>query len=248
MKYIQSLSARRKCRQLIPMIAVTLFTMSACDYAQVNELPGIKQLIVETEAPEQSMSTTDLPIEYDGVNQEIVINNNQPVFLEAELVPSSEVWQTFSDLDSLNRVGPADAVIGSESFPDEEREPLTIKPTGWNQKKLPDGQWLYNRCHLIGFQLTGENNNPKNLMTGTRSFNTPHMLNYENQIMEYIRLTGNHVRYQVTPHFVEDELVARGVQLQARSVEIEDFSFNVYIFNVEEGYSIDYSTGKATKR
>lgn len=112
---------------------------------------------------------------------------------------------------------------------------------------MSNGQWLYNRCHLIGFQLTGENNNPKNLMTGTRSFNTPHMLNYENQIMDYIRLTANHVRYRVTPHFIDDELVARGVQLEAQSVEDSDFMFNVYIYNVQEGYSIDYKTGKATK-
>ncbi|MEI5992438.1 hypothetical protein A5881_003994, partial [Enterococcus termitis] len=134
-----------------------------------------------------------------------------------------------------------------ESFPTEAREPLTVKPTGWRQKKLSDGQWLYNRCHLIGFQLTGENDNMKNLMTGTRQFNTPHMLNYENQIMDYIRLSGNHVRYSVTPHFIDDELVARGVQLQAASVEADDFAYNVYIFNVQDGYSIDYKTGKATK-
>ncbi|WP_422851508.1 DNA/RNA non-specific endonuclease [Enterococcus plantarum] len=157
------------------------------------------------------------------------------------------VWQIFSDLDSLNRVGVANALIGKESFPHETIEPLSIKPTGWNQKKLSDSQWLYNRCHLVGYQLTGENNNMKNLMTGTRSFNTPHMLNYENQIMDYIRLTGNHVRYRVTPHFIGDELVARGVQMEATSVESNDFAYNVYIFNIQEGYTIDYTTGKATK-
>ena len=134
-----------------------------------------------------------------------------------------------------------------ESFPKEDREPLTIKPTGWKQKKIDGNQWLYNRCHLVGFQLTGENNNMKNLMTGTRSFNTPHMLNYENQIKDYINLSGNHVRYRVTPHFEVNELVARGVQLEAKSVEKDDFAFNVYIFNVQDGYSIDYKTGAATK-
>jgi DNA-entry nuclease len=189
------------------------------------------------------------PKEYDETYQELVINDNRPNFTATELNLSEGVWQTFSNLDNLNRVGVANALIGKESFPIEERSPrLTIKPTGWQQKKLPGGQWLYNRCHLIGFQLTGENDNPKNLMTGTRSFNTPHMLNYENQIMDYIRLTGNHVRYRVTPDFRENELVARGIQLEAKSVEDDDFSFNVYIFNVQDGYTIDYATGSATKK
>lgn len=187
------------------------------------------------------------PTEYDGTNQEIVLNNNQPTFTDRELSLEDGVWQTFSDLDQLNRVGVANALIGKESFPTEKREPLTIKPTGWKQKKLSNGQYLYNRCHLIGHQLTGENNNMKNLLIGTRSFNTPHMLNYENQVMDYIRLTDNHVRYRVTPHFVNDELVARGIQMEAESVEAQDFSYNVYIFNVQEGYTIDYDTGKATK-
>lgn len=196
---------------------------------------------------QENLSLNDFPKEYDGMNQEIVLNDNKPTFSEEDLSLNNGVWQTFSDLDNLNRVGVANALIGKESFPTEPREPLTIKPTGWKQKKLPDGQWLYNRCHVIGYQLTGENNNMKNLMTGTRSFNTPHMLNYENQIMDYIRLTGNHVRYRVTPHFIGDELVARGVQMEATSVESNDFAYNVYIFNVQEGYTIDYTTGKATK-
>ncbi|WP_429951604.1 DNA/RNA non-specific endonuclease [Enterococcus sp. AZ101] len=201
-----------------------------------------------TEVSQQENSySSDFPVEYDGINQEIVLNSNQPTFTDTDLDLSKGVWHSFSDLDQLNRVGVANALIGKESFPTEEREPLTIKPTGWRQKKLSDGQWLYNRCHLIGFQLTGENDNMKNLMTGTRQFNTPHMLNYENQIMDYIRLTGNHVRYRVMPHFINNELVARGVQMEAASVETDEFAYNVYIFNVQDGYSIDYLTGKAIK-
>ena len=196
-----------------------------------------------------SEGVDELPGEfiYDGKHQELVIQNNQPAFSSEDLSLENGIWQSFSELDPLNRVGTANALIGRESFPTEEREPLNVKPTGWKQKKLSNGDWLYNRCHLIGFQLTGENDNPKNLMTGTRSFNTPFMLNYENQVKSYIKETGNHVRYRVTPHFLNNELVARGVQFEAKSVESEDFSFNVFIFNVQEGYDIDYETGQSSK-
>lgn len=216
----------------------------------LGSVHSIFELFTE-ELPQESNSVTtqtnDYPEIYDGEHQEIVLNNNIPMFDSSDLDSAQKVWQNFSDLDAFNRVGAANALIGKESFPSEKREALHIKPSGWNQKKLDDGQWLYNRCHLIGFQLTGENNNMKNLMTGTRSFNTPHMLNYENQVMDYIRTTGNHVRYRVTPHFVGEELVARGVQMEARSVEDDSFAYNVYIFNVQDGYTIDYLTGKATK-
>ncbi|PZL70331.1 DNA-entry nuclease, partial [Enterococcus plantarum] len=177
------------------LLAVATLNLSGCTEV-------LDRLNMNTFSKDQSAAVQanqiELPTEYDGSYQEIVINDNVPTFTEADLNLSKGVWQSFSDLDQLNRVGIANALIGKESFPTEEREPLTVKPTGWKQKKLSDGQWLYNRCHLIGFQLTGENNNMKNLMTGTRQFNTPHMLNYENQIMDYIRLTGNHVRYRVT--------------------------------------------------
>ncbi|WP_086332002.1 DNA/RNA non-specific endonuclease [Candidatus Enterococcus mansonii] len=199
---------------------------------------------------QKQTSATEIPLEYDGSYQEIVLNDNIPNFTTDDLSFSSGVWQTFSDLDSLNRVGVANALIGSESFPTEKRDPrLTVKPTGWKQQRTGRGSndWLYNRSHLIGFQMTGENDNPKNLMTGTRQFNDPHMVNYENQIMDYIRQTGNHVRYRVTPHFVENELVARGIQIEAQGIESSDFAFNIYIFNVQDGYTIDYITGQATK-
>lgn len=185
---------------------------------------------------------------YDGKNLVTPVEDNVPVFDQEDLDLTHEAWQHFSDLDHLNRVGPANAVLGKELFPTEAREALTIKPTGWNQKKLSNGEWLYNRCHLIGFQLSGENNNMKNLMTGTRSFNTPGMLDYENQVMEYLKRTGNHVRYRVTPDFRENELVARGIRLEAQSIEDNGLQFNVYIFNVQEGYAIDYQTGRATKQ
>ncbi|OTN83857.1 hypothetical protein A5819_003676 [Enterococcus sp. 7E2_DIV0204] len=232
----------------LSILAAFFFMLSGCG-RQVDSIERISNSSLDsTEVSQQESSySRNFPVEYDGMNQEVVLNGNRPTFTDSDLDLSKGVWQSFSDLDQFNRVGIANALIGKESFPTEAREPLTVKPTGWIQKKLSDGQWLYNRCHLIGFQLTGENDNMKNLMTGTRQFNTPHMVNYENQVKDYIKLTGNHVRYRVTPHFGDDELVARGVQMEAGSIEADDFAYNVYIFNVQDGYSIDYLTGKAIK-
>ena len=186
-------------------------------------------------------------LEYDGVNQVVEINDNMPTFTDDELSLDDGSWQEFSEIDHLNRVGPAHAMLGTDLFPTEEREPLYIDPTGWKQKKLDNGQWLYNRSHLIGFQLTGENNNIRNLMTGTRSLNNPHMLRFENDIDYYLEQTNNHVRYLVEPIFREDELVARGVHMMAQSVEDDALRFNVYIFNIQEGYEINYQDGSSKK-
>lgn len=181
-------------------------------------------------------------------NQEKIISQDRPKFSSEDLSLEHGTWQNFSNLDPLNRVGEANAMLNKSMMPTKEREPLYINPSGWKQKRMVNGEWLYNRCHLIGFQLTGENNNPKNLMTGTRSFNTPGMEEYENQIAEYLRKTGNHVRYRVTPDFRGNELVARGIQLEAQSIEDNQLSFNVYIKNQQEGYKIDYLTGKSTSK
>ncbi|MDE1548887.1 DNA/RNA non-specific endonuclease [Jeotgalibaca caeni] len=186
-------------------------------------------------------------LEYDGVNQVVEINDNMPTFTDDELSLDDGSWQEFSEIDHLNRVGPGHAMLGTDLFPTEEREPLYIDPTGWKQKKLDNGQWLYNRSHLIGFQLTGENNNIRNLMTGTRSLNNPHMLRFENDIDYYLEQTNNHVRYLVEPIFREDELVARGVHMMAQSVEDDALRFNVYIFNIQEGYEINYQDGSSKK-
>ncbi|MGM0125117.1 DNA-entry nuclease [Enterococcus sp. AZ194] len=188
----------------------------------------------------------DVP-SYDGEHQEIEINNNKPTFTKEELALDKGSWEDYSDLDRYNRVGVANAMLGKDLFPTEKREPLHVNPTGWKQKKLGDNQWLYNRSHLIGFQLTGQNNNLKNLMTGTRSLNSPHMLVHENDITNYIKTTNHHVRYRVTPYFKGDELLARGIQLEARSIEDNEIQFNVFIYNVQDGMSIDYQTGQAKK-
>lgn len=167
--------------------------------------------------------------------QDEIIRHNRPNFSLEDLSLKNGTWQNFSSLDSLNRVGEANAMLNRSMMPTEERERLYIKPTGWKQKKMKNGDYLYNRCHLIGYQLTGENNNPRNLMTGTRSFNTPAMVEDENKVAEYLRKTGNHVRYRVRPDFQGNELVARGVQIEAQSIEDNGISFNVYIHNTQEG-------------
>ncbi|EAF6699833.1 DNA-entry nuclease [Listeria monocytogenes] len=184
---------------------------------------------------------------FDGINQVVQVNSNVPTFEKEDLVLSKGTWQSFSDLDKLNRVGEANAMLHKSLMPTQEREVLYINPTAWKNKKTSSG-WLYNRCHLIGFQLTGENNNPKNLMTGTRSFNTPGMLDYENEVASYLRKTNNHVRYRVTPIFKKDELLARGVQIEAQSIEDSSIQFNVYILNVESGIELDYQDGTSKKQ
>ena len=210
-------------------------------------LPSVQGFIedlfqIET-VPESSLAL----LEYDGRDQVIEVNGDVPTFNEKDLALLKGSWQEFSEIDFLNRVGPANAMLNEDLFPTEDRESLYIKPTGWKQKKLANGQWLYNRSHLIGFQLTGENNNIRNLMTGTRSLNSPHMLRFENDIAYYLKETGNHDRYLVEPIFREQELVARGIHLMAQSVEDNGLSFNVYIHNIQEGYEINYQDGSSKK-
>lgn len=186
-------------------------------------------------------------IKIDEIESIVKVNGNYASFTQEEL-ESTEPWQIFSDLDSMNRVGVADALLHKSMMPSEPREDISmIYPTGWNQKKLDDGNWLYNRSHLLGFQLTGENANWKNLFTGTQELNQIHMVKYENEIAQYLKSTNNHVRYRVTPIFTETELVPRAIQLEAKSIEDKQINFNVLIPNIQTGIIIDYSTGKATK-
>lgn len=186
-------------------------------------------------------------IEIDEIKSIVNLNGNYASFTLEEL-ESTEPWHTFSDLDSLNRVGVADALLHKSMMPSEPREDISmIYPTGWNQKKLDDGNWLYNRSHLLGFQLTSENANWKNLFTGTQELNQIHMVKYENEIAQYLKSTNNHVRYRVTPIFTETELVPRAIQLEAKSIEDKQIDFNVLISNIQTGITIDYSTGEATK-
>ncbi len=175
------------------------------------------------------------------------VNGNVPGFDDDELV--TEAFEDYSDLDSLGRCGTAYANICKDIMPTEERGEIgTVKPSGWHTVKyndLIDGNYLYNRCHLIGYQLAGENANEKNLITGTRYMNVEGMLPFENEVADYVERTGNHVLYRVTPIFDGDDLVASGVQMEAESVEDRGagVSFNVYVYNVQPGVIIDYETG-----
>lgn len=196
---------------------------------------------------ETSYAVDSVP-EYFG-SEYIIINNNVPEFRESDF--TTESFEEYSELDSLGRCGVAFANIGQDLMPTEERGSIGyIKPSGWQTIKydIVDGKYLYNRCHLIGYQLTGENANPNNLITCTRNMNASVMVKFENDVADYIKETNNHVLYRVTPIFEGDNLLASGVQIEAQSVEDKGkgIQFNVYIYNVQEGISIDYKTGESS--
>lgn len=188
----------------------------------------------------------DIP-DYTG-NMSIVINNNEPMF--DEKLKNTNSFESYSRLDSLNRCGVAIANIGIDLMPTEKRESIgMIKPSGWHTIKydIINDKYLYNRCHLIGYQLTGENANEKNLITCTRQMNTIGMLEYENMVANYIKETKNHVLYRATPIFEDNNLIAKGIVLEALSIEDngKGIKFNVFIYNVQDGIEIDYLTGES---
>lgn len=178
----------------------------------------------------------------------IVLNDNEPAFTQSELQPNS--YESYSELDELGRCQVAMSCIGTDLMPTEDRGSIgQVKPTGWQTVKydIVEGKYLYNRCHLIGFQLTAENANEKNLITGTRYMNVDGMLPFENMVADYIKETGNHVLYRVTPVFEGNNLVASGVVLEAKSIEDngDGICFHVYVYNVQPGITIDYATGES---
>ena len=179
----------------------------------------------------------------------VEINGNRPFFEESDY--TTDVFEIYSELDSLGRCGVAFANICKELMPTEERGEIgSVRPSGWHTAKYPDvieDLFLYNRCHLIGFQLAGENANEKNLITGTRFMNVDGMLPFENEVADYVRRTGNHVLYRVTPVFEGDNLVADGVLMEAYSVEDDGkgVRFCVFVYNVQPGIEIDYRTGES---
>lgn len=179
----------------------------------------------------------------------VAINNNVPYFTDNELTQTS--YEYYSPLDSLGRCGVTVACVGQDLMPTEERGEIgSVKPTGWQTIKYDcvDGKYLYNRCHLIGFQLSGENANTQNLITGTRYMNVDGMLPFENMVADYVKETNNHVMYRVTPIFDGNNLVANGVLMEAYSVEDSGSGvmFNVFCYNVQPGVVIDYATGNSS--
>lgn len=210
-----------------------------------NESPGVNSEITQEVA---AFDYNSLPA-YSGEAYTIV-NDNKPYFYPDYMVPKEYTsYATYGDLDQLGRCTETFAIIGKDIMPTEPRGSIKeVKPTGWKIAKYDfvNGKYLYNRCHLIGYQLTGENANPKNLITGTRYLNVDGMLPFENLIAGYLKSNSQaHVAYRVTPIFIGDELVARGVLMEAMSLEDngESIMFNVFCYNVQPGVEIDYNTG-----
>lgn len=196
--------------------------------------------------PEPSFDLASVPA-FSG-DPYVVIDDGQPGFSDEDLTDQS--FETYSELDALGRCGVAYACVGQDLMPTEERGSISsVKPSGWINAEYDsvDGRYLYNRCHLIGFQLTGENANEQNLITGTRFLNTEGMLPFENMVADFIKETDYHVLYRVTPIFEGDNLVASGVHMEALSVEDsgEGICFNIYAYNAQPGITIDYATGQS---
>ena len=225
----------KKIFEIIIVLLLILIILGACIY------------YFNKEGEPSFIDINNIP-EYSG-EPSIIINGNEPEFDIQDY--SDKSYEYYSDLDSQNRCGYSIANIGTDLMPTDKREEIwMIKPTGWHWVRYEgiEDDLLYNRCHVIGFQLTGENANDKNLITGTRYLNTQGMLPYENMVADYIRKTGNHVLYRVTPIFEGDNLVCSGVHMEAKSVEDDGkgIKFNVYCYNVQPGITIDYKTGDST--
>ena len=221
----------RSKKILLPVILVVNLIFSGCNLAKAD-----------------SADLAAIP-EYTG-SAYTVLNDNIPDFSEEDF--TEESFETYSDLDSLGRCGVAYANIGEDIMPTEKRGSIgQVKPSGWHTVKYDsvDGKYLYNRCHLIGYQLTAENANEKNLITGTRYLNTEGMLPFENMVADYIKETGNHVLYRVTPLFDGNNLVATGVQMEAESVEDkgDGILYNVFCYNIQPGITIDYKSGDSSE-
>ena len=225
---------KRKILSFLLVIAISVSLFSSCQ-------------LLFGESFEPIISLSDIP-EFDGKKPFVTINGNVP-FFDGEKTDRS--YESYSALDELGRCRSAIACIGVDIMPTEERGSISaVKPTGWQTVKydIVDGNYLYNRCHLIGFQLTGENANEKNLITGTRYMNVDGMLPFENMVADYVTETKNHVLYRVTPMYDGSNLLANGVLIEARSVEDggEEIEFCVYVYNVQPGIDINYANGESS--
>ena len=239
---------------LILLLSVIFASFTACDFGKDSD-SGISDQNGNS-APSAdlgengSIDLSNIPA-FSGTPH-VEINDNKPIFSEAELTTTA--YESYSPLDSLGRCQVAIASCGREIMPakDEERGEInTVYPSGWKQAKYDciSGGWLYNRSHMIGWQLSAENANEKNLITGTRYMNVEGMLPFENIVADYIRETGNHVAYRITPIYQGDDLVCRGVQMEAYSIEDSGYGicFNVFCYNVQPGVTINYKTGESAE-
>ena len=223
---------------LIAVLITGILFLTSCDITD--------QFAKSVQGTMQNGTAVSIP-EYQG-EPYIILNENMPMFEQSDMTQTS--FEQYSELDSLGRCGVAFANVGMDLMPTEDRESISqIKPTGWQsvQYENVDGKYLYNRCHLIGYQLTAENANEKNLITGTRYMNVEGMLPFENMVADYVKETNHHVLYRVTPIFSGSDLVAQGVEIEAYSVEDqgEAICFHVFVYNVQPGITIDYATGES---
>jgi len=229
---------------------VAAIVIAAASFAVYSVKDHFQESTKSTPAASQSQVVSaqqDLAeLEYEGT-QTIEINQNNPTFSKETLSTTKGPWENYGDLDHLNRATNAEALLNKKLMPTEKRgEISSVTPTGWHSKKI-NGQYLYNRSHLIGYQLSGENANWKNLITGTRQLNSPEMLRFEMDVKYYLEKSPkNYVRYSVVPVFRDDELLARGVHMMAQSIGSDDIHFNVYIFNVQNGVTLNYADGSST--
>ncbi len=238
---------KNKFKILSILLSIIIF-LSGCGVWFTNDIGGQNALFIGiTDTRADTLS--DIPKFSD--EPYVILNDNNPEFTESDLVTDS--YEYYSPLDTLGRCGYVMACVGTDIMPTEERGAIgMVKPTGWQTVKydIVDGKYLYNRCHLIGYQLTGENANTKNLITGTRYLNIEGMLPFENLIAEYVEETDNHVIYRVTPIFEGDNLLATGVQMEGYSVEDDgaEICFNVFAYNAQPGITIDYATGESYQK
>ena len=233
-----------KFLNILLILIVSLSVLSGCSAGENNFFNDL-DITAQSASDYVNYDLSNVP-DYDG-KAYIELNGNVPEFSESEKT-YSESFEEYGKLDSLGRCTYAVSCIGKDLMPTEKRGSIgSVKPSGWHISKYDfvDGKYLYNRCHLIGYQLTAENANERNLITGTRYLNVDGMLPFENDVADYIEITNNHVYYKVTPIFEGNNLVANGVQMQAYSVEDngQGISFNVYCYNVQPGVAIDYATG-----
>lgn len=256
---------RIKIFGIAALLLALLFSFASCN---LEDIIGGKGSLEESRKEEEKESVTESLTEFESTPETlggyegdllnvpafagvpyIVINENTPYFTEEEITVES--YEYYSELDALGRCGVTVSCIGKDMMPTDERESISsVKPTGWVNNKydtsLVEGGYIYNRCHLIGFQLTGENARKENLITGTRYMNVTGMLPFENMVADYLHeYEENHVMYRVTPIFEGSNLVANGVLMEAYSVEDEgeEICFCVYVYNVQPGITIDYRTG-----